>query len=152
MNPAVPSACNAVVDEDGFAYLTMRKPGEDTVELGVHAFGPNANVLATMLADLVRVWDCDHRHGPGPQYTISPAHMDDHVLDGAEAKDKAGRIAAYIDRGYVLRILGDLPVQQRDLMEATGALLVGLRGCRTADDVSAVLAAQVRGKSASMPS
>ncbi|MEU8205560.1 DUF262 domain-containing protein [Streptosporangium sp. NPDC049046] len=63
-----------------------------------------------------------------------------------EAKDKARRIAAYIDRWYVLRILSDLPVQQRDLMEAISALLPGLRRCRTTDDVSAVLAAQLQGE------
>jgi protein-L-isoaspartate(D-aspartate) O-methyltransferase len=75
--------CNAVVDDDSFAYLTMRKPNEGTVEFGSHAFGPNASALAKALADLVRVWDRDHRHGPGPQYTIYPAHTDDRVLDGA---------------------------------------------------------------------
>ncbi|MFG1949331.1 DUF262 domain-containing protein [Nonomuraea sp. NPDC048826] len=61
-----------------------------------------------------------------------------------EAKDKARRIAAYLDRWYVLRVLSDLPVQQRDLMEAIGVILPRLRECRTAEDVSAVLAMQVR--------
>jgi hypothetical protein len=57
-----------------------------------------------------------------------------------DAKEKARRIAAFIDRWYVLRTLSELPVQQRDLMELIRSPLPGLRHCRTADDVSDVLA------------
>jgi protein-L-isoaspartate(D-aspartate) O-methyltransferase len=81
-DPISYSMCNAVVDGDSFAYLIRRRPNEDTVELGSRAFGPNALALANTLADLVRAWDRDHRHGPGPQYTIYPSDTDDHVPDG----------------------------------------------------------------------
>ncbi|MDP9842932.1 methyltransferase, FxLD system [Streptosporangium lutulentum] len=81
-DPVSHSMCNAVVDGDSFAYLTRRRPNEDTVELGSRAFGPNADALANTLADLVRAWDRDHRHGPGPQYTIYPAGADAQGLDG----------------------------------------------------------------------
>ena len=81
-DPVSCSMCNAVVDGDSFAYLIRRRPNEDTVELGSRAFGPNASALASTLADLVRAWDRDHRHGPGPQYTVYPADADDHVPDG----------------------------------------------------------------------
>jgi hypothetical protein len=60
-----------------------------------------------------------------------------------DAKEKARRIASFIDRWYVLRTLSELPVQQRDLMELIRSLLPGLRHCRTADDVSDVLARYV---------
>lgn len=59
------------------------------------------------------------------------------------AKDKARRIAAYIDRWYVLRILNDLPVQAPDVMGCVRDLLPGLRKCQTASDVSQVLAEQI---------
>jgi hypothetical protein len=55
------------------------------------------------------------------------------------AKDKASRIANFIDRWYVLRVVDDLPVQQHDLDELTERLLRPLRACRTPDDVTAVL-------------
>jgi hypothetical protein len=55
------------------------------------------------------------------------------------AKDKASRIASFIDRWYVLRVIDDLPVQQRDLDELTQRLLEPLRACRTADDITKVL-------------
>lgn len=60
-----------------------------------------------------------------------------------EAKEKARRIAAYIDRWYVLRILNDLPVQTRDVMSCVRSLLSGLRECRTTTDVSRVLSRQI---------
>jgi len=61
----------------------------------------------------------------------------------AEAKEKARLISAYLDRSYVLRILTDLPVHERDLMETVCVLLPGLRECRSAQDVSGVLAQHV---------
>ncbi|MBT2229392.1 methyltransferase, FxLD system [Nonomuraea sp. NEAU-A123] len=81
-DPLIPSMCNSVVDGESFAYLTKRKPREDTVEIGSHAFGPDASALANTWADLVRAWDRDHRHGPGPRYTIYPADTDHQVADG----------------------------------------------------------------------
>jgi hypothetical protein len=64
--------------------------------------------------------------------------------DGPEtAKRKARRVAAFLDRWYVLRVLRDLPVQQRDMQKVVEALVPGLRGCRTVEEVSAVLAEQL---------
>jgi hypothetical protein len=60
-----------------------------------------------------------------------------------EAKEKARRIAAFIDRWYVLRTLSEDPVQQRDLMQLVCSLLPGLRRCYTADDVSELLSKHV---------
>ncbi|MFB4285029.1 DUF262 domain-containing protein [Nonomuraea sp. MTCD27] len=67
--------------------------------------------------------------------------------DGPEtAKGKARRVAAFLDRWYVLRVLTDLPVQQRDIQKVVESLLPALRRCRTVEDVSAVLAEQIAGE------
>ncbi|TMR14066.1 methyltransferase, FxLD system [Nonomuraea turkmeniaca] len=71
-NPLIPSMCNAVVQGDSFAYLTKRDRGERKVEIGSHAFGPEASAAANLMADLVRAWNHKHRRGPDPQYTICP--------------------------------------------------------------------------------
>jgi hypothetical protein len=55
------------------------------------------------------------------------------------AKDKASRVANFIDRWYVLRVIDDLPVQQHDLDELTERLLSPLRACRTPEEVTAAL-------------
>jgi Protein of unknown function DUF262/Restriction Enzyme Adenine Methylase Associated/Protein of unknown function (DUF1524) len=59
------------------------------------------------------------------------------------AKEKASRIANFIDRWYVLRVIDDLPVQQDDLEELAQRLLAPLRACRTPEDVTAVLDREV---------
>jgi protein-L-isoaspartate(D-aspartate) O-methyltransferase len=38
-------------------------------ELGAYAHGPNAAEAADRFADQIRIWDRDHRHGPGPCLT-----------------------------------------------------------------------------------
>jgi hypothetical protein len=60
-----------------------------------------------------------------------------------EAKDKARRVASFIDRWFVLRIIDDLPVQQYDLNELIIRLLDPLRACVSAQDVTNVLAREV---------
>ncbi|WUH92256.1 methyltransferase, FxLD system [Streptomyces sp. NBC_00433] len=73
-------ACPAVVEGGSFAYLALRKldEGQDepdrttTFEFGAHGFGPEAAVLAESLAAQIRVWDRDHRAGPGPRITAHP--------------------------------------------------------------------------------
>jgi hypothetical protein len=57
-----------------------------------------------------------------------------------EFKEKARRIAAFIDRWYVLGTLRESPVRQRDLFELILQLLPALRMCVTSADVSRVLA------------
>ncbi|WP_431929956.1 methyltransferase, FxLD system [Nonomuraea jabiensis] len=81
-NPLIPSMCNAVVQGDSFAYLTKRNRDERNVEIGSHAFGPAASVAATLMADLVRAWDREHRRGPDPRYTIYPIGRRPPLPDG----------------------------------------------------------------------
>ncbi|MGW4412314.1 methyltransferase, FxLD system [Nonomuraea sp. NPDC004702] len=81
-NPLIPSMCNAVVQADSFAYLTKRGRGERHVEIGSHAFGAEAPVVATLMADLVRAWDREHRGGPDPRYTIYPIGLCPPLPDG----------------------------------------------------------------------
>lgn len=84
----------------------------------------------------------NERNGLGAQMiAILAAVRAEDVL--TVAKDKARRIAAFIDRWYVLRTLTEDSVGQRDLMQLIRTLLPGLRGCRTAEEVSGVLAEQV---------
>jgi hypothetical protein len=84
----------------------------------------------------------NEKNGLGLQMiAILAAVRPDDVL--TVAKDKARRIAAFIDRWYVLRILAEDSAGQRDLMQLIRSLLPGLRDCRTADAVSDVLAKQV---------
>ncbi|MBG0825678.1 methyltransferase, FxLD system [Planomonospora sp. ID91781] len=82
LSPATSVMTNAAVDGSGFVYLATRKVDADTVELGAHAFGPDACALADRFAARVRQWDRVHRDGPGPRYTITWA--------GADAAGEAG--------------------------------------------------------------
>lgn len=59
------------------------------------------------------------------------------------AKEKASRIANFIDRWYVLRVIEELPVQQADLEALVGRLLRPLRECHSADEVTAVLEKEI---------
>lgn len=69
--PANRVACPATARPGGFAYLAVRRDHR-TVEFGAHAFGPDAARLAEELAEQVRVWDRDHRGGPGPCISVHP--------------------------------------------------------------------------------
>ncbi|MEV7970541.1 methyltransferase, FxLD system [Sphaerisporangium sp. NPDC088356] len=73
-------ASPAVVDAGSFAYLALRPVDEATVEFGAHAFGPDAAALAEALAQQIRVWDHDHRGGPGPRIAAYPADTPDEQL------------------------------------------------------------------------
>ncbi|MFC9842970.1 DUF262 domain-containing protein [Streptomyces sp. NPDC060223] len=58
----------------------------------------------------------------------------------SDAKDKGRLVASYMDRWYALRVLQDLPVQSADADALVHTTLVpALRGCRTPNDVAAVL-------------
>jgi Protein of unknown function DUF262/Protein of unknown function (DUF1524) len=74
---------------------------------------------------------------PGQMVPILAAIRHDDPL--TVAKDKASRIANFIDRWYVLRVIDDLPVQHRDFDELTEGLLQPLRACRTPEQVTVVL-------------
>jgi protein-L-isoaspartate(D-aspartate) O-methyltransferase len=57
---------------DGFAYLTMRKIGDNLWQFGAHGFGPDAHTLTTDLLDLTTIWDRDYRHASTPKITVHP--------------------------------------------------------------------------------
>lgn len=78
----------AVVDGATFAYLAVRPAGEDIVEFGAHAFGPGAATLAASFAQQVRIWDEQHRGGPGPYITIYPSRAPDDQLPAGRVIDK----------------------------------------------------------------
>ena len=57
--------CLCLLTATSFAHLTLRQPDRGTYQFGAHGFGPDAAALAAQLADLIVVWDQQHRHGPG---------------------------------------------------------------------------------------
>lgn len=69
--PANRFGCPAVARAGSLAYLATRRD-QHTVEFGAHAYGPDAPLLAERLAERIRVWDRDHRGGPGPRVTVHP--------------------------------------------------------------------------------
>jgi protein-L-isoaspartate(D-aspartate) O-methyltransferase len=84
-------ACPAVVAGGSFAYLALRRLGEDPdpeFEFGAHAFGPDAAALAESTAEQIRVWGRDHRGGPGPRIAAYPAGAPDDRLPVGRVVDK----------------------------------------------------------------
>lgn len=73
-------ACPAVVDGASFAYLALRKIDDNVHEFGVHGFGPDADALACVMAEQVKVWDRDERGGPGPSFAVYPVDVADEQL------------------------------------------------------------------------
>ncbi|MGQ0774601.1 MAG: methyltransferase, FxLD system, partial [Pseudonocardiales bacterium] len=66
----------ALVDGRSLAYRAKLRPvnAEETVsEFGAYAHGPDAVKVADRLVRQIRIWDRDHRHGPGPRLTVHPA-------------------------------------------------------------------------------
>lgn len=95
VSPTWPIAIPALVEGRSLAYRAKLRPvdAEATLrELGAYAHGPNAAEAADRFADQIRIWDRDHRHGPGPQLTVHPAHTPDaelpsgHVTDGRHTR------------------------------------------------------------------
>lgn len=80
----------AVVDAASFAYRTLRpvNPEKTRYEFGVYAHGPDAEKLANQFADQMRIWDRDHRGGPGPRFTAHPAGTPDEQLPEGLVIDK----------------------------------------------------------------
>ncbi|MGW6455630.1 methyltransferase, FxLD system [Streptomyces sp. NPDC055078] len=70
---------------DSFAYLTMRPadPVGAWFEYGVAWHGPDG-ALAEEFAQLLRVWDRDHRGGPGPVLRVYP--------EGSVPQPSTGRV------------------------------------------------------------
>lgn len=72
--PDNPRFSMAAVQGADFAYLvTRRTPDNTSVEYGVHAFGPTAPEFAEQVAQRIREWATDQRHGPGPHIDAYPA-------------------------------------------------------------------------------
>jgi protein-L-isoaspartate(D-aspartate) O-methyltransferase len=94
VTPANRQASPACVEAGAFAYLALRKAGRDhatgqsTFEFGAHAHGPEAGKLAECMAEQVRVWDRDHRGGPGPRIAAYPAGTPDEQLPEGRVIDK----------------------------------------------------------------
>lgn len=87
--PVHPMGTPTTVDGGSFAYLAVRPAADGVVELGAHAFGPEADALAEAFADQVRIWDRDHRLGPGPRVVAYPAGTPDQRLPHGLVVDKS---------------------------------------------------------------
>lgn len=69
----------AAATRDSVAYLTScpaRRRPASFVELGVNGHGPDARELMDQLVAQLRIWDGQHRHGPGPSFHVYPAGDD----------------------------------------------------------------------------
>lgn len=74
----------AAVDGPNLAYVASKDLGDGELALQVHAYGPAPRPLADCMAEQLRVWDRDHRDGPGPRYLIYPAGTPDEELPQAD--------------------------------------------------------------------
>jgi len=66
----------ALASDGSLAYRATVRAVDDEhalFEFGAHGHGPQGAELAQRLAEQIRVWDRDHRHGPGPVLTVHPA-------------------------------------------------------------------------------
>jgi protein-L-isoaspartate(D-aspartate) O-methyltransferase len=87
-SPQNSRACPAVVEGGSFAYLAVRHLDENLSEFGAHGYGQQGAALAAALADQIRVWDRDHRSGPGPRIAVYPAGTSDERLPSGRVIDK----------------------------------------------------------------
>jgi len=88
VSPISGRANDAVIDGDCLGYLAARRVDGSMAEFGVHAFGVSAAAVAQAMAEQVRVWDREHRHGPGPRIVVWPAHTPDDLLPEGRVIDK----------------------------------------------------------------
>jgi protein-L-isoaspartate(D-aspartate) O-methyltransferase len=95
VSPTWYMATPALVEGRSLAYRAKLGPveaDETRRELGAYAHGPDAAEAADRFADQIRIWDRDHRHGPGPRLTVHPANIPDadlptgHVTDGRHSR------------------------------------------------------------------
>ena len=89
-DPPVKEGTPALAAGGSVAYLARPRPADDertVFELGACGHGPRGADLAERLAGHLRVWDREHRHGPGPVLTVHPA----------------GRPASDLPPGHVIR-------------------------------------------------
>ena len=90
VDPSSPIGAPTFLDGGSFAYHAFRKadPDADVYEFGTYAHGPDAERLAEHMTELIRVWDRDHRHGPGAVIAIYPAGTPDDRLRAGWVIDK----------------------------------------------------------------
>ncbi|MGH3754914.1 MAG: methyltransferase, FxLD system [Pseudonocardiaceae bacterium] len=92
VSPTSPLANPALVDRgSSLAYRAKLRPvdaNETARELGAYAHGPNAAEAADLFAEQIRIWDRDHRHGPGPRLTVHPADTPDASLPAGLVIDR----------------------------------------------------------------
>jgi len=92
VSPDWPMATPALIDRGGsLAYQPKLRPmnADKTIrELGVYAHGPHAAEVAERFVEQIRIWDRDHRHGPGPRLTVHPAGTPDADLPAGLVIDK----------------------------------------------------------------
>jgi protein-L-isoaspartate(D-aspartate) O-methyltransferase len=89
-DPSSPNETPTLVDGASFAYHTFRAvdPATDSYEFGAYAHGPDATMLAEQMAEQIRVWDREHRHGPAAQIAVYPAGTPDEQLPAGRVIDK----------------------------------------------------------------
>ncbi len=91
VSPTWPMATPALVEGRSLAYRAKLRPvdADETMrELGAYAHGPDAAEAADHFADQIRIWDRDHRHGPGPRLTVHPANTPDTELPSGLVIDR----------------------------------------------------------------
>lgn len=86
---ASPLGVGTLVAGGTFAYRTVRAVDDSRTrfELGAYGHGPAAAAAAASLVKEIRVWDQEHRNGPGAHIEIHPAG----TPDNAAARGSRGR-------------------------------------------------------------
>ncbi|QUX24910.1 MULTISPECIES: methyltransferase, FxLD system [Nocardiopsis] len=76
--PMASNTTPAVWDGATLAYLLLPRVPDDTetYEYVACGHGPQAKEAASALAEHVRAWNRDHRHGPGPRFLVHPGLPD----------------------------------------------------------------------------
>jgi protein-L-isoaspartate(D-aspartate) O-methyltransferase len=91
VHPSWRVATPTVVAGSSFAYRAFPRPVDEeqmTFEFGVYGHGPDAEEVANGFAEQIRVWDRDHRSGPGARFEVHPAGTPDHQLAHGRVIDK----------------------------------------------------------------
>ncbi|MDQ2882494.1 MAG: methyltransferase, FxLD system [Actinomycetota bacterium] len=92
VSPTWPMSTPALVDRgSSLAYRAKLRPvdTDGTVrELGAYAHGPNAAEAAERFVEQIRIWDRDHRHGPGPRLPVHPVGTPDAELPSGLVVDR----------------------------------------------------------------
>jgi len=92
VSPTSPMATPALLARgSSLAYRAKLRPVDadgNVRELGAYAHGPDAAESADWFVEQIRIWDRDHRHGPGPRLTVHPADTPDAELPSGLVTDR----------------------------------------------------------------